>query len=86
MGKKEFSGSEEQKKIEDDEEIETPFDGVGLISKEYAEYINRALKLDGATSFQIRLPFAKGMLHQVDFRNLYRNMIAMDGIKRNHIW
>lgn len=68
LGKKEFSGSEEQKKIEDDEEIETPFDGVGLISKEYAEYINRALKLDGATSFQIRLPFAKGMLHQVDFR------------------
>lgn len=67
-GKKEFSGSEEQKKIEDDEEIEIPFDGVGLISKEYANYINRALKLDGATSFQIRLPFAKGMLHQVDFR------------------
>lgn len=69
---KEISKSEEQKMIEADEEIETPFDGVGLVSKDYADYINRALKLDGATSFQIRLPFAKGMLHQVDFREFVK--------------
>ena len=39
---------------------ETPFDGQGLIVPEYTEYINQALGIKGANSFQIRLPFAKG--------------------------
>ena len=46
--------------------VKTPYDGQGLITPEYSEYINKALGIDGANSFQIRLPFAKGMLHQVD--------------------
>lgn len=44
----------------------TEFDGEGLISKEYAARLNKALG-GRHTSFQIRLPFVKGMLHQVDF-------------------
>lgn len=46
--------------------VETPYDGEGLISPKYAELVNKALKIEGANSFQVRLPFAKGMLHQVD--------------------
>ena len=46
--------------------VDTPFDGVGFIAPSYGKLVNAALGTDGATSFQIRLPFAKGMLHQVD--------------------
>lgn len=46
--------------------VGTPFDGEGLIVPEYSKYINKSLGLKGANSFQIRLPFAKGMLHEVD--------------------
>ncbi|MCI6569396.1 MAG: hypothetical protein MSF32_10945, partial [Dysosmobacter sp.] len=49
----------------------TCFDGEGLISKQYAKVVDRAFC--GAvvhTSFQIRLPYVKGMLHQVDFHEI----------------
>jgi len=46
--------------------VNTPFDGVGFIAPSYGKLVNAALGTEGATSFQIRLPFAKGMLHQVD--------------------
>ena len=57
--------------IEDKGEVEqkyvdTPFDGVGFIAPSYGKLVNAALGTEGATSFQIRLPFVKGMLHQVD--------------------
>lgn len=46
------------------------FDGEGLISKQYAAVWNRALGSGGKhTSFQIRMPYVKGMLHQVDFKD-----------------
>ena len=48
----------------------TRFDGEGLISKQYAKAIDR--KLCGKhvhSSFQIRLPFVKGMMHEVDFKD-----------------
>ena len=51
----------------------TCFDGEGLISKEYAA------KLDMAycgghihSSFQIRMPYVKGMLHEVDFKDFFQ--------------
>lgn len=52
------------------------FDGEGLISPKYADYINDVLHrqygMSGtATSFQIRMPFVKGMLHQVDFHSFF---------------
>ena len=52
------------------EQIYVPFDGQGLISPTYANYVNEVLKPAHnrkINSFQIRLPFAKGMLHGVDF-------------------
>ena len=46
--------------------VDTPYDGEGFITPAYSKYINEALGVKGANSFQIRLPFAKGMLHEVD--------------------
>ncbi len=51
----------------------TCFDGEGLISKAYAERLDIAYC--GAhihSSFQIRMPYVKGMLHQVDFKDFFR--------------
>lgn len=56
----------EEPKTNELETVDIPHDGVGLITEDYAKYINTSLGIEGATSFQIRLPFAKGMLHQVD--------------------
>lgn len=54
----------------------TPFDGEGLISPVYADIINHEIGLTAngkaASSFQIRMPFAKGMLHTVDFQRFFR--------------
>jgi len=48
----------------------TCFDGEGLISLPFAAQIDRALCGGHVhTSFQIRLPYVKGMLHQVDFHD-----------------
>lgn len=64
-----------------DKKIKELFDGEGIISPEYADAIDNGLGLfdqykDGsirkAQSFQIRLPFAKGMLHTVDFKRFIR--------------
>lgn len=49
------------------EDITVPFDGQGVISPDYAKTIKDTLKNNDINSFQIRLPFAKGMLHNVDF-------------------
>ncbi len=54
------------------EKIEAPYDGQGLISPKYAEFINDAMNpAKTINSFQIRLPFAKGMLHNVDFHAFF---------------
>ena len=59
------------RRVEKKEDIEiTCFDGEGLISKEYARVVDE--KLCGKkvhTSFQIRMPYVKGMLHEVDFKD-----------------
>lgn len=50
------------------------FDGEGLISKAFSEEIDRIYCGEHPHhSFQIRLPFVKGMLHEVDFKTLLRN-------------
>lgn len=58
------------------EKIPKPYDGQGFISPEYAQLINDELGLDGASSFQIRMPFAKGMLHKVDFHQFFEEFDA----------
>lgn len=54
------------------------FDGEGLISPELAREINKECGYDNAYSFQIRMPFAKGMLHTVDFKKFIREEIIED--------
>ena len=64
-------------KDNDQKEIElNAFDGEGLICPDYAKYINEQLIKYGikdSTSFQIRMPFVKGMLHKVDFIEFFSN-------------
>jgi len=46
------------------------FDGEGLISREYTKQIDLVYCGEHIhSSFQIRLPFVKGMLHEVDFKD-----------------
>ena len=65
------SSTRKYHRVEKKEGIEiTCFDGEGLISKEYARVVDE--KLCGKkvhTSFQIRMPYVKGMLHEVDFKD-----------------
>jgi hypothetical protein len=50
------------------------FDGEGLISKEYAKIVDNAYCGHHIhTSFQIRMPYIKGMLHQVDFKDFFKS-------------
>ena len=65
------SSTRKYHRVEKKEDIAiTCFDGEGLISKEYARVVDE--KLCGKkvhTSFQIRMPYVKGMLHEVDFKD-----------------
>ena len=59
------------------------FDGEGLISPSYCAEINRVLNTDygvsgTAASFQIRMPFTKGMLHHVDFHKFICETLGME--------
>ncbi len=62
----------------------TGFDGEGLISKEYAAVVDKVFCGGNVhTSFQIRMPYVKGMLHKVDFKDFYK----MTGTKHlTDIW
>lgn len=52
----------------------TCMDGEGLISKTYAATVDKAYCGKHIhTSFQIRLPYIKGMVHQVDFKGFLRD-------------
>ncbi|RKJ38808.1 hypothetical protein D7X94_14965 [Acutalibacter sp. 1XD8-33] len=67
----------------------TCFDGEGLISKDYAREVDKAYCGKHIhTSFQIRLPYVKGMLHQVDFKDFLnsgacRTITDIWGVKHN---
>lgn len=54
------------------------FDGEGLICPDYVEIINRQLKKRDATSFQIRMPFTKGVLHSVDFLKFFTEELGFE--------
>ena len=47
-------------------------DGEGLISNYYSDLMNAKNKSKGATSYQVRMPFIKGMLHKVDFHGFFK--------------
>lgn len=59
-----------REEYEEFEYVKTPFDGEGFISPEWSKIINEQLKLNGASSYQVRLPFTKGMLHQVNYHKI----------------
>lgn len=65
----------EYTRVEKKAKIDTVcFDGEGLISKKYAAEIDKKFCGEAIhTSFQIRLPFVKGMLHQVDFKEFLQS-------------
>ena len=51
----------------------TLFDGEGIISPAFAEEVDRLYCGQHIhTSFQIRMPYIKGMVHEVDFHGLFR--------------
>lgn len=51
------------------------FDGEGLISAEYAQQIDfEFCGKNVHTSFQIRMPYIKGVVHKVDCRNLFAEL------------
>ena len=63
------------------------FDGEGLICPQYAKIINKQLKSiynfkNDSHSFQIRMPFTKGMLHEVDFNRFFSEQLSYD--KQTH--
>ena len=56
------------------------FDGEGLISKEFAEELRNELcnklgneKYRNSNSFQLRLPYVKGMVHSVDVKKFFKS-------------
>lgn len=56
------------------------FDGEGLISPDFAEYISNYLQENynfpaPSHSFQIRMPFTKGVLHEVDFNKFFSEQL-----------
>lgn len=67
----------------------TTFDGEGFISPGYALEIREALgegnKGEKSTSFQIRMPFSKGMLHEVDFKDFIRKEFPEEDILKLEI-
>lgn len=62
-----------------------PYDGEGFITPTYSEYINETLGIQGASSYQVRLPFAKGMLHKVDV-HAFLNEFSTGGIGEGEYW
>ena len=62
------------------------FDGEGLISPEYCAEINKTLNTEygmfgTAASIQIRMPFTKGMLHNVDFHKFICEKLHLESCK-----
>ena len=65
-----------------------PYDGEGLICPEYARLINKSAiedKQTEATSFQIRMPFSKGMLHTVDFHKFLKDQFPDEDVEKLEI-
>lgn len=63
-------------RVEKKDDIEvTEFDGEGLVSREFAEKMD--MEFCGKhthSSFQIRMPYIKGVVHEVDFKSLFAEL------------
>ena len=58
---------------------DTMFDGEGIICPEYADFIGKQLGKEDVNSFQIRMPFMKGVLHKVDFHGFLKDKTILSG-------
>lgn len=74
-----------QEKKPDESQTLIAFDGEGLICPAYAWLVNKSMdeqlgstKRAAAHSFQIRMPFTKGMLHEVDFSRFFGTYFGLD--------
>lgn len=65
--------------------VDVPYDGEGFITPHYSKYINQSLDIESATSFQVRLPFAKGMLHEVDVQG-FLDEYSAGGLDEQEYW
>ncbi|WP_037355217.1 hypothetical protein [Selenomonas sp. FC4001] len=80
------SGTEDEEIVfgNKEEKIEfNYFDGEGLICPEYARYISEILQSNydykrPSHSFQVRMPFTKGMLHEVDYNKFFSDTIGVN--------
>ena len=86
-GVSESEGVKKYRRVEENgtREIESKrFDGEGLISKELAAQIDKLYCGKHIHhSFQVRMPYVKGMLHEVDYKDL---MISAGGKTVTDIW
>lgn len=48
------------------------WDGSGIISNEFCDLINERLEIDYGTSFIIRMPYFKGMVHKLDYKRWFK--------------
>ena len=67
----------------------TPYDGEGFVTPGYAALIRSALfypKDTNPTSFQIRMPFTKGMLHEVDFKAFLAREFDLSKEEAGNLW
>lgn len=67
------------------EYTDVPYDGEGLVTPLFSKYINEVLQTKEATSYQIRLPFVKGMVHEVDVMSFLEEFTS-DGIGEGEYW
>lgn len=77
----------DEKKKENDLRSE-PYDGEGLICPAFSDVLNKKVIQDKqykASSFQIRMPFTKGMLHTVDFHQFLKNEFPDENIDKLEI-
>jgi len=56
------------------------FDGEGIISPRFSDYINKTMGIymDPASSFQIRMPFCKGVVHETNFHRFIKEDSYID--------
>lgn len=87
LSKSVFSATKEDKlwiyKTEEKKLKLNLFDGEGLISPDFAKYISDFLQSEynypkPSHSFQIRMPFTKGVLHEVDFNKFFAEYIPVE--------
>ena len=50
------------------------FDGEGLVCTSLGRQMAAAVEVEGAQSFQIRMPFVKGVVHTVDLETIFRDL------------